>query len=216
VEQKGLNMGEFWRLFGATLLGAIVSFGATFYFEWRKERRTDKKDRQETERQLLQAGRLVYEELNNAWIVLDRTIDTDVWWSSPPYDLDLSAYDTHKATLARLLDKDTWSAVSTAYSGIAEFNKRLAMGREGKEVPSPVLEVEDDSEPMLEPIQGKFTTDAWKLELLYLYEWVDPAMELLAREFLSEGKAKPKVHKQPQTTGKPPGRTPSPSRRRDD
>jgi hypothetical protein len=56
-------------------------------------------------------------------------------------------------------------------------------------VPSPLLEVDEGSEPMLEPIQGKFVTGNWHLEVLTLYEWVDRAMELLGRQFMSEESA---------------------------
>jgi hypothetical protein len=195
-------VGEFWRLVGATLLGALISFGTTFYFERRKEQRAERAEQQERGRQLRQAGRLVYEELNNAWIVLDRTTDTEVWWSDPPHDLESSAWDEYKATLARLLDKDAWSAVGDAYSSMAEFNMRLAMGREGKEVPSPVLDPPPDEEEgfvsYLEPIRDKFPTSEWALEVLYVFERVDAAMKLLAREFLSEGsqtKVRPKIQK---------------------
>jgi hypothetical protein len=111
-------VGEFLRFVVAILVGALISFGTTLYFERRKERRADRLDREGRERELRQAGRLVYEELNNAWIVLNQTTDTELWWSSPPYDLDSSAWHEHKATLARLLDKDTWSAVGEAYSSV--------------------------------------------------------------------------------------------------
>jgi hypothetical protein len=88
-------VGEFWRLVGAILLGALISFGTTLYFEWRKERRADKKEKHETERRLLQAGRLVYEELNNAWIVLNQASDIELWWSDPPYALESSAWEQY-------------------------------------------------------------------------------------------------------------------------
>jgi hypothetical protein len=190
-------VGEFWQFVGATLLGALVSFGATFYFEWRKERRVDKKEQQKTERQLLEAGRLVYEELNNAWIVLNQTSDTELWWSSPPYNLESSAWGEYKATLAELLDIDTWSVVSSAYSSIGDFNRRVAIASEGMEVPSPILEVDEGSEPMLEPIQGKFVTDAWHIEVLDLYGWVDRTMDSLGRQFISdESMAKQRMAKQ--------------------
>jgi hypothetical protein len=189
-------VGEFWRTVGALLLGAIISFGVTFYFEWRKERRTDKTEQQGRERELRQAGRLVYEELNNAWIVLNQTTDTELWWSSPPYDLDSSGWHEYRATLARLLDKDTWSAISAAYSSMVAFNVRLAMAKGGKEVLSPILETEEASEAILEPIQDRFVTDAWMVEVFEVYERVDQAMELLGRQFVSgesKTKAKSKV-----------------------
>jgi hypothetical protein len=85
---------------------------------------------------------------------------------------------------------------------MAEFKMRLAMGREGKKVPSPVLDPPEDEKDgdvsYLEPIRDDFATDDWMLELLYLSEQIDPAMKLLAREFLSEGSqanAKPKIQK---------------------
>jgi hypothetical protein len=190
-------VGEFWRTVGALLLGAIISFGATFYFEWRKERRTDRTEQQGREREPRQAGRLVYEELNDAWIVLNQTTDTELWWSSPPYDLDSSVWHEYKATLARLLDKDTWSAVGAAYSSMVAFNVRLAMAKGGKEVLSSILlEMEEASEAILEPIQDNFVTDAWMVEVFEVYERVVYAMKLLERQFVSEeskAEAKSKV-----------------------
>jgi hypothetical protein len=180
-------MWEYIGDFGLILLGALISLGTTFVTERRKEQRVDKKEQQEQERELRQAGRLVYEELNNAWIVLRQTKETEVWWSTPPYDLELSAWDKYKEELAGRLDKDTWSEVTSAYTGMAYFNRHLAMSREGIEVvPSPLQEEDEGSERVLEPIQDKYATQDWLLEVLYLYEWVDGAMELLARQFLNE------------------------------
>jgi hypothetical protein len=60
------------------------------------------------------------------------------------------------------------------------------MAKQGKEVLSPILEVEEGSEPVLEPLQDRFVTGAWMVEAFEVYERVDHAMELLGRQFVSE------------------------------
>ena len=52
-------MGEFWRLVGATILGALISFGTTFFFERRKEQRAEHAEAQRRSEELRQATRLV-------------------------------------------------------------------------------------------------------------------------------------------------------------
>jgi hypothetical protein len=38
------DVGEFWRLAGAALLGAVISCGTTLYVERRKERRAERQE----------------------------------------------------------------------------------------------------------------------------------------------------------------------------
>jgi hypothetical protein len=40
-------VGEFWRLAGAALLGAVISCGTTLYVERRKERRAERQEAQQ-------------------------------------------------------------------------------------------------------------------------------------------------------------------------
>ena len=80
-------MGEFLRLVAATLLGALISFGTTYYFERRKERATQMVTIRQEQRQLQQAARLVMDELEaNSGILFTASEDSQ-WWSNPPRDL---------------------------------------------------------------------------------------------------------------------------------
>jgi hypothetical protein len=66
-----MEVGEFLRLAGAALLGAMISFGTTLYFERRKERRAERQEAQEHARQRRQALRLVWSELNEMHAAID-------------------------------------------------------------------------------------------------------------------------------------------------
>ena len=126
-------MGEFWRLAGAALLGAVISCGTTLYVERRKERRAERQEAQQRDRQLRQALRLVWTELNETCAVIDVALEKKHWWTDPPQDLPQQLWDTYRATLADLLDDRNWSHLSEAHGKIAAFNGLLAMGRDGHE-----------------------------------------------------------------------------------
>ena len=80
-------MGEFFRLAGAALLGATISFGTTLYFERRKERRAECQEAQEHARQRRQALRLVWSELHQMCAAIDLALTKQHWWTDPPHDL---------------------------------------------------------------------------------------------------------------------------------
>jgi hypothetical protein len=72
-------VGEFWRLVGATILGALISFGTTFFFERRKEQRTEAVEKEARARLLRQAERLVSEELFNISSEIEQTLEDRQW-----------------------------------------------------------------------------------------------------------------------------------------
>jgi hypothetical protein len=164
------TMGEFIRLTAATLLGALISFGTTYYFERRKEQRTERQAKQETDRQLRQALRLVRDELIDASEEIQTARDSHLWWSSPPHDLRLSLWTEHRATLAALLDDhDAWFFITTAYSAIVDFIVTLGMAKEGKAPFSRVIGT-------LEPIEGSEISSAWDRELRNLNNVIEQAL----------------------------------------
>jgi hypothetical protein len=168
-------MGEFIRLSAATLLGALISFGTTLYFEHRKDQRTERQEGEERERELRQAVRLIANEIDSVWIAVDRARDYGFWWSNPPHDLQRLAWTEYGATLARLSDHDTWWPISEAYSCIAEFNARLGVAREGREVLSPF------AHDTLQPIDENLVTEEWLTELSSLDTCLSEAHSLLDR-----------------------------------
>ena len=80
-------MSEFLRLFLATTLGAMVSFGTTFYFQRHKEHQEEEQATAAAARELRRALRLVSDELldNLATIAVAR--EAEIWWALPPADL---------------------------------------------------------------------------------------------------------------------------------
>jgi hypothetical protein len=175
-------VGEFWRLVGATLLGALISFGTTFYFERRKEQRSEQAEEQENQRKLQQAARLVWDELLRVSLAIGRAIEGGVWWSRPPHDFERLAWVEYQATLARLLNEQAWTDVSGIYSLLAIFNVQLAMAREGVEVPRSLFG------RRLEPISGSVVSDAWKGEIGALRPDLDDATKAL-NQVLDEAEA---------------------------
>jgi hypothetical protein len=142
-----------------------------------KEQRAEKAEQQETERQLREATRLVSDELSNISLTIGTARDSEIWWSNPPHDLESSAWRNHKTTLASLIDDDTWSNVRDAYSALADFNVRLGMGREGKEVTSPLVD------EVLPAIHDQLVADAWLAEMGDLLDYVDEARKVLGAKF---------------------------------
>jgi hypothetical protein len=126
-------MGEFIRLTAATLLGALISFGTTFYFERRKEQRGERLEARERDRQLQQAIRLVLRELVEASLSIDGALEEEHWWSDPPHDLNQRLWLEYRPVLAALLDTDGWDQVVMAHDGIACFNVLLATARDNKD-----------------------------------------------------------------------------------
>ena len=85
-------MGEFWRLVGATLLGALISFGTTYYFERRKERATQVVTMQQDQRQLQQAARLVMDELQANGGLLDSALHGESCGGQTPRTISRTVY----------------------------------------------------------------------------------------------------------------------------
>jgi hypothetical protein len=157
-------VGEFIRLTAATLLGALISFGTTFYFERRKELRSERQEARERDRQLRQAARLVWGELLDIATAIESALDGEEWWTSPPHDLSHQLWTDHRATIAALLeDENLWETLVTAYSSVADFNVALAMGREGKEA----------------PITGSSVSSGWQGLLEEVLKPVRPAIDAL-------------------------------------
>jgi hypothetical protein len=126
-------VGEFLRLAGAALLGAMISFGTTLYFERRKEQRAERQEAQEHARQRRQALRLVWSEPNEIYAAIEVALAKKHWWTDPPHDLPQQLWNAYRATLAELLDDRAWSQLAEAHGKIAAFNGLLTMGRDGKE-----------------------------------------------------------------------------------
>jgi hypothetical protein len=130
-------MSEFLRLFLATILGAVVSFGTTFYFQHRRERLEQQKAAAAEKRELRRALRLVRDELldNLATVALAR--EAENWWALPPTDLSIDQWQKWQSTLADLLDDNhTWSEISSTYSETIDLNLKLAMFRRGQAFPN--------------------------------------------------------------------------------
>ena len=155
-------MDEFWRLVGATVLGALISFGTIFFFERRREERTEAAEKQQSALQLRQAIRLVEEELLDITLTIDTACDNGAWWSSPPYQLRQVLWTEHRAALAYLLDdREVWDYLTTASTEITKFNARLKAASDGREIIS-------DIGTRLDPISRYDITDAWDQELRHL------------------------------------------------
>jgi hypothetical protein len=122
-------VGEFWRLVGATLLGALISFGTTFYFERRKEQRAEQAEEHQRRKRIRQATRLVLEELQANWMLLEWASEGQ-WWSNPPHDLDQHVWREYRATLAlEMEDEFEWERVTTAQVKIEDLNRRLLISK---------------------------------------------------------------------------------------
>ena len=126
-------MGEFFRTVGAIVLGALISFGTTFYFERRKEQRAEHQEAKERDRQLRQALRLVWTELTEAYAEIDTALEDKHWWTDPPHDLSQQLWATYRPALAAFLDGHAWDHVAKAYGEITCFNRYLTIARDGKE-----------------------------------------------------------------------------------
>lgn len=125
-------MGEFWRLVGATILGALISFGTTFFFERRKEQRTEAVEKEARARLLRQAERLVSEELFNISSEIEQTLEDRQWWSNPPFELGQDLWYEYRPVLADLVDHElNGDRITTVYNTIADFNVKLRMAKEG-------------------------------------------------------------------------------------
>jgi hypothetical protein len=166
-------VGEFIRLTAATILGALISFGTTFFFERRKEQRTEQAERHQDERQLRQALRLVWEELIDTSCELDAAVENGHWWSDPPHDLKTQRWDTYGPILAALIDEGSWSGLTYAYATISDFNVSLAMARNGKEIADTItganrgaIDGSVMSEAWRESINRAHTTIWWGIETL--------------------------------------------------
>ena len=96
-------------------------------------RRGERQEAQQRDRQLRQALRLVWTELNETCTAIDVALEKKHWWTDPPQDLPQQVWDTYRATLADLLDDRNWSHLSEAHGKIAAFNGLLATGRDGHE-----------------------------------------------------------------------------------
>jgi hypothetical protein len=134
-------MGEFWRLVAATVLGALISFGATFYFERRKEQRAEQAEEQRRRKELRRATRLVLDELRASLLLLERAVAGQQWWSNPPHDLEQYAWLEYRATLALEIEEEVeWGRIIAAYVEIGDLNRRLRIDRMR---PAPIFEVDD-------------------------------------------------------------------------
>lgn len=167
-------MGEFWRLVGATILGALISFGTTFFFERRKEERAERAEEQARERQLRQAVRLVWGELLDSSVMVDTAIEYKEWWSNPPHDVTQRLWIANQATLAALIDdEEIWATLGMTYFWVTNFNVWLSMARDGRESFS------DRKQVVREPISDLTITATWEKELNSLAEEIRYAMEAL-------------------------------------
>jgi hypothetical protein len=125
-------VGEFLRLAAAGLLGAMITFATTLYFERRKEQRAERQEAQDLARQQRQVLRLVWSELDEMCSAIDVALAKKRWWTDPPHNLSQQHWDSYRASLAELLDDRAWSHLGKAHSKITAFNGLLAMGRDGR------------------------------------------------------------------------------------
>jgi hypothetical protein len=165
-------MGEFFRTAGAIVLGALISFGTTFYFERRKEQRTEHQDAKERDRQLRQALRLVWTELTEAYAEIHTALDDKHWWTDPPHDLSQQLWTAYRPALAAFLDGHAWDHLAEAYGEIACFNRRLAIGRDGKN------SIHHGNQ-YLEPIDCCNLTEFWQQHLMRTRSPIERAIEAL-------------------------------------
>lgn len=176
-------MGEFLRLVAATLLGALISFGTTYYFERRKERAAQIVTMRQDQRQLQQASRLVMDELQANSGMLRSASEDNQWWSSPPRDLSQRLWLEYQATLAALAGEEAWDTLSLTYFFQTQFNVSLSMAREGEDGYGPLTSVEH----VLEPITDIEMTEAWRTEVDSLLEEIERAESALRRAKPSQG-----------------------------
>jgi hypothetical protein len=168
-------MGEFWRLVGATLLGALISFGTTYYFERRKERATQMLAMRQDQRQLQQAARLVRDELQANGAMLFNASEGNQWWSNPPHDLSQRLWLEYQVTLAALVGQETWDTLSHTYSFQTQFNVSLSMAREGKEG----YGLHNTEKHVLEPMTDLEMTEVWRMEADGLLKEIERAVSAL-------------------------------------
>jgi hypothetical protein len=130
-------MSEFLRLFLATLLGAGVSFGTTFYFQRRKELLDRGHAEEADRRELRRALRLVGDELVESEATIAIAREAETWWNFPPTDLSAELWQEWRSTLADLLDDHgPWDHISNAFAEVADLNLKLAMFRAGRRYPN--------------------------------------------------------------------------------
>jgi hypothetical protein len=144
---------------GLIVLGALISFGTTHHFERRKDKRAERAERQQDERQLRQALRLVLYELVDTSAEIGWALECGQWWSDPPHDLRQRRWSTYEPILAALLDDYAWSRLSVAHAEISDFNVQLAMARDGKEV------LDHDTGLSRGTIDSSAMSEAWQQSL---------------------------------------------------
>jgi hypothetical protein len=166
-------VGEFWRLVGATMLGALISFGTTFFFERRKEKRTEAVEKEARARLLRQAIRLVSEELLNISVEIELALEDRQWWANPPFELGQDLWHEYRPVLADLVDNDqNWDIITSVYNTIADFNVRLRMAKEGNGRIGALGST-------LTTIDGGQITEAWDEELRRLSNTIETALIVL-------------------------------------
>jgi hypothetical protein len=165
-------MGEFFRTVGAIVLGALISFGTTFYFERRKEQRAEYQETKERDRQLRQALRLVWTELTHAYDEIDTALEDKHWWTDPPHDLSQQLWATYRPALAAFLDGHAWDHLADAYGEIACFNRHLTIARDGKD------SIHHGNQ-YLEPINCCDITEFWQHHLVRTRSPIEQAIEAL-------------------------------------
>lgn len=165
-------MGEFLRLSGAALLGAMISFATTFYFERRKEQLAERQEAHEHARQQRQALRLVWSELDEMCAAIDVALANKHWWTDPPHNLNQQHWHAYRATLAELLDDHAWRHLAKAHGKVTAFNGLLAMGRDGKE------SVHNGNQ-YIELINCCDLTEFWQQQLFNIQDPISWAVEAL-------------------------------------
>jgi hypothetical protein len=179
-------VGEFLRLVAATLLGALISFGTTYYFERRKERATQMVTMRQDQRKLQLAARLVRDELQANGAILFSAADDNQWWSYPPHDVSQRLWLEYQATLAALVGQKTWDTLSLTYSFQTQFNVSLSMAREGKEG----YGLHTTEKHVLEPITDLVMTEAWRMEVEGLVQEIGRADDALGSVTSTDGQGR--------------------------
>jgi hypothetical protein len=134
-----LRMGEFVRLGGATILGALIAFGSTFFFERRREMFAAAKRFEANRVQMRQAARLVFQELlevaSSVQLACDANEPLQRWWVSPPTDLPTAAWREYRGVLASwMVDDDDWHWLAGAYGAVDRLNQQVEAYRSGQRV----------------------------------------------------------------------------------
>jgi hypothetical protein len=147
------------------LLGALISTGSNWLIEARRTRRADQREARKDERQLLQAIRLIDDEITDIAYSLCIAIDNYEWWPRSSFTLPSNRWNEYGPILAGsgIVTENDWSGISTAYQVIRGLNAQLACVDTNINTDVNYLEFDESSHRRLNAVLSSANEARWFL-----------------------------------------------------